>query len=288
VTALTDTVALVTGGGRGIGRIVAQALAAEGAAVGVVARSQEQLEETVELVQRAGGAAAAARADVADERALAVALAHLRRELGPADVLVNNAGVLGPIGPTWEVDGDDWWRTMEVNLRGVVNAASLVLPDMIARRRGRILNITSQAGTYRWPTVSAYSVSKAAVAKLSENLAHETGRHGVAVFSVHPGLLPIGLAETAFTAEPTIGSHEWRIRQWVHEEISSGRGADPDAAIRLIVRLAAGDGDRLSGRHLSVHDDLDTLVHRIATVEQDDLYLLHPRRLDAMPSRRAG
>jgi NAD(P)-dependent dehydrogenase (short-subunit alcohol dehydrogenase family) len=288
VTALTDTVALVTGGGRGIGRIVAQALATEGAALGVVARSQDQLEETVELVQRAGGAAVAARADVADERALAVALATLRHELGPADVLVNNAGILGPIGPTWEVDGDDWWRTMEVNLRGVVNAASLVLPEMIARRRGRILNITSQAGTYRWPTVSAYSVSKAAVAKLSENLAHETGRHGVAVFSVHPGLLPIGLAETAFTVEPAIGSHEWRIRRWVHAEISSGRGADPDAAIRLIVRLAAGDGDRLSGRHLSVHDDLDTLVHRIATVEQDDLYLLHPRRLDAAPTRRAG
>jgi NAD(P)-dependent dehydrogenase (short-subunit alcohol dehydrogenase family) len=281
VTALTDTVALVTGGGRGIGRIVAQALAAEGAAVGVVARSQEQLEETVELVQRAGGAAAAACADVADEQALAVALTTLRRELGPADVLVNNAGVLGPIGPTWEVDGDDWWRTMEVNLRGVVNAASLVLPDMIARRRGRILNITSQAGTYRWPTVSAYSVSKAAVAKFSENLALEARRHGVIVFSVHPGLLPIGLSERAFAVDPAVGSHLWRIQRWVQHEISAGRGADPGAAIHLIVRLAAGGADALSGRHLSVHDDLDTLLARVATVEHDDLYLLHPRRLPA-------
>jgi NAD(P)-dependent dehydrogenase (short-subunit alcohol dehydrogenase family) len=285
---LSDTVALVTGGGRGLGRMVARALGAAGAAVGVVARSADELTETVELVRRAGGVAAAAAADVSDERALTAAVARLRDELGPVDVLVNNAGVLGPIGPAWEVDADAWWRTMEVNVRGVVAAANLVLPDMIARRRGRILNITSQAGTYRWPTVSAYSVSKAAVAKFSENLAHETGRHGVVVLSVHPGLLPIGMGETAFTEEPAVGSHQWRIRQWVHHEISSGRGAEPDAAIRLIVRLAAGDGDRLSGRHLSVHDDLDTLVHQIATVEDDDLYLLHPRRLDSSVVRRAG
>jgi NAD(P)-dependent dehydrogenase (short-subunit alcohol dehydrogenase family) len=200
--------------------------------------------------------------------------------------LINNAGILGPIGPSWEVDGADWWRTMEVNVRGVVAAANLVLPGMIARGAGRILNITSQAGAYRWPIVSAYSVSKAAVVKLSENLAHEAGRHGVQVFSVHPGLLPIGLAESAFETAPEIGSYEWRIMQWVHHEIEAGRGAEPDEAIDLIVRIAAGHADVLSGRHLSVHDDLDALVARITEVRDDDLYLLHPRRLAAVAALR--
>jgi NAD(P)-dependent dehydrogenase (short-subunit alcohol dehydrogenase family) len=279
ISGLSGSVALVTGGGRGIGRLVADALAHAGMAVGVVARSADELNETVELVRRAGGVAAAAQADVADEQALAQAVAELDAELGSPDILVNNAGILGPIGPTWEVDGADWWRTMEVNVRGVVNAANLVLPGMIARGHGRILNITSQAGAYRWPTVSAYSVSKAAVAKFSENLAHEASRHGVVVFSVHPGLLPIGLGERAFAVDPAVGSHLWRVQRWVQHEISAGRGADPGAAVHLIVRLAAGDADALSGRHLSVHDDLDTLLAQVATVEHDDLYLLHPRRL---------
>ena len=279
VSSLSGNVALVTGGGRGIGRMVAEAFGRAGVAVGVVARSGAELDETVDLVRRVGGTAAAARADVSDDRALGRAVSELRDALGPPDILVNNAGILGPIGPTWEVDEGDWWRTMEVNVRGVVNTANHVVPDMIARGGGRILNITSQAGAYRWPMVSAYSVSKAAVAKFSENLALEARRHGVIVFSVHPGLLPIGLAESAFTVEPAVGSPEWRVLQWAREEIRAGRGADPDVAVRFILRLAAGDADALSGRHLSVHDDIDTLLAEIATVEGHDLYLLHPRRL---------
>jgi NAD(P)-dependent dehydrogenase (short-subunit alcohol dehydrogenase family) len=283
---LADRVALVTGGGRGIGRLVAQALAAHGVAVGLIARSPDELAETVELVERAGGIAAAAPADVTDQAGLAVAVEHVRATLGSPDILINNAGVLGPIGPSWEVDGADWWRTMEVNVRGVMAAANLVLPDMIARGSGRILNITSQAGVYRWPIVSGYSVSKAAVVKLSENLAHETGRYGVQVFSVHPGLLPIGLAESAFDPEPAAGSYEGRILQWVQGELDAGRGAEPAEAVDLIVRIAAGHADVLSGRHLSVHDDLDALVARISEVRADDLYLLHPRRLAAVGALR--
>ena len=90
---------------------------------------------------------------------------------------------------------------MDVNLRGLLLTTQLVVPEMVARGRGRIINMASQAGTYRWPLVSAYSVSKAAVVKLTENLAHEVGRHGVRVFSVHPGLLPIGMSED-FAARP--------------------------------------------------------------------------------------
>ena len=149
--------------------------------------------------------AATAVADVTDAAGLAAAVADLRAQLGPIDVLVNNAGILGPIGPLWEVDADEWWTTMDVNVRGLVLCSQLVLPEMVARRRGRIINVTSQAGAYRWPLVSGYSVSKAAVVKLSENLAHETSRHGVSVFSVHPGLLPIGMTTTVAGSVPDVG-----------------------------------------------------------------------------------
>jgi NAD(P)-dependent dehydrogenase (short-subunit alcohol dehydrogenase family) len=282
--ALHGSIALITGGGRGIGRIVATSLGEAGASVALVARSPDELAETVDLVGAAGGSAVAAVADVTDPDELAAAVGELQRRLGPFDLLVNNAGVVGPIGPLWEVDPTAWWTAMDVNVRGIVLASRLVLPSMVARRRGRIINIASQAGVHRWPLVSAYSVSKAAVVKLTENLAHETARYGVGVFSVHPGLLPIGMSTMFIDGTPNT-LHEERIRGWALGELSEGRGAQPAQAVELILRLAAGDADSLSGRHLSVHDDLDALLARRDEVLANDLYMLHPSRLENLATK---
>jgi NADP-dependent 3-hydroxy acid dehydrogenase YdfG len=145
---LRGTVSVITGGGRGIGRMLAQALARAGAAVGLIARSGRELAETVRLVEACGGTAAAGT-DVTDEQAAAEAIATLVSRLGPVDLLVNNAGVNGPAGDAWQVDADQWWRAVEINLRGVFLCSRAVLPDMAARGTGRIVNITSQAGVYR-------------------------------------------------------------------------------------------------------------------------------------------
>jgi NAD(P)-dependent dehydrogenase (short-subunit alcohol dehydrogenase family) len=157
----------------------------------------------------------------------------------------------------------------------------LVLPEMVGRRRGRIVNLSSHAGVFRWPLVSAYSVSKAAVVKFTENLAHETHRHGISVFSVHPGLLPIGLAEMALANSSPPDSHEARVFAWIRQEIAEGRGADPARAVELIVDLASGRYDKLSGRQLSVHDDIDAVLARIDDVRDTELYLLGVRTLPA-------
>jgi NAD(P)-dependent dehydrogenase (short-subunit alcohol dehydrogenase family) len=275
-SALAGAHVLITGGGRGLGRVLALGIADAGAAVGLIARSEDELAESAAFVDAAGGLVAYAATDVRDDHALGAAMAQLRDELGPFDVLINGAGISGPIGPLWEIDTHDWWTTMEINVAGTVRCTQLVLPDMIARRRGRILNLSSQAGTHRWPLVSAYSVSKAAITKLTENLAHEVSRFGISVFSVHPGLLPIGMT-TAPTrphgAHPT--SYQDRIRTWIRNELAEGRGADPADAIELIVRLAAGDADNLTGRHVSVHDDLDTLLANIDDIRRRDLHTLH-------------
>ena len=138
---------------------------------------------------------AAATADVSDEAATAAAVAAHRRRLGPVDALINNAGISGPVGPLWETDAAQWWRTIEVNLGGAFALTRLVLPEMIAAGRNRIINITSHAAVHRWPLVSAYVASKAALVKLTETLAAETRPHGVSVFSVDPGVLPIGLSD---------------------------------------------------------------------------------------------
>jgi NAD(P)-dependent dehydrogenase (short-subunit alcohol dehydrogenase family) len=267
--------ALVTGGGRGLGRAVARAFADAGAHVSLLARSGDELAESVALIETTGGIAASASADVRDPDALGTAIARLRRHFGPVDVLVNGAGIVGPIGPLWEVDAREWWATMEVNLAGLVHCTQLVLPEMIARRRGRILNISSQAGVRRWPLVSAYSVSKAAVTKLTENLAREVDRFGISVLSVHPGLLPLGMGIAPERSESSApSSHEDHIWSWVDRELTEGRGAEPADAVDLIVRLAAGAADTLSGRHLSVHDDLDALLAGIDEIRRRDLHVL--------------
>jgi acyl-CoA synthetase (AMP-forming)/AMP-acid ligase II/NAD(P)-dependent dehydrogenase (short-subunit alcohol dehydrogenase family) len=274
---LTGTVVLVSGGGRGLGRLLARTLGTAGATVGLLARSGQELAETVAEIERDGGTAAAATADVTDHTATAAAVAELRERLGPVDVLINNAGVSGPTGPMWDADPAEWWRTFEVNLGGAYALTRIVLPQMIAAGHGRILNITSNAGVYRWPLVSAYAISKAALVKLTENLAAETRRHGVSVLSVDPGLLPIGVSEPVLSSAPAPGTPDGQIAAWVRDRLASGQGADPDQAAHLILQLARGRGDRLSGRHLTVADDLDTLLTRIDQIEREDLHTLRLR-----------
>jgi NAD(P)-dependent dehydrogenase (short-subunit alcohol dehydrogenase family) len=271
---LAGQVALVTGGGRGIGRTIARSLAAAGAAVAVTARSTDQVIETADLIIEMGGRALALTADVTDGRAVEGAIADVERLLGPVDLLVNNAGITGPLGPLWEVDPEEWWRTMDINLRGIFLCARAVLPGMVARRHGRIINIASNAGVYRWPQVSAYSVSKAALVKLTENLAVETKNDGVAVFAVHPGIVTIGLTEQAMTTKLPEDSPAGRAMGWIRQEVEAGRAVPPERGAVLVVRLAAGQADALSGRYLTVHDDLDALIERAAEIRRDDLYML--------------
>jgi NAD(P)-dependent dehydrogenase (short-subunit alcohol dehydrogenase family) len=241
----------------------------------VAARSEDELARTLALIEDAGGHGIAVPLDVTDQEAVEHAVSIVERRLGPVTLLVNNAGVTGPVGPIWEVDPDAWWGAMDVNLRGSLLCALAILPGMTARRSGRIINIVSHAGVYRWPQVSAYSVSKAALIKLTENLAVETKKLGIAVFAVHPGLVTIGLTEqamrlTAPLASPTgIG--------WIRQQVEAGHAIPPELAAELVVSLASGRADLLSGRYLTVDDDVDALVARAEQIQRDDLYTLRLR-----------
>jgi NAD(P)-dependent dehydrogenase (short-subunit alcohol dehydrogenase family) len=274
---LRGTIAIVSGGGRGFGRLLAERLAGAGASVGLLARSAGELALTVDEIERSGGTAAAAVCDITDERATAAAVAELSVRLGTANLLVNNAGVAGPAGRLWEVSATDWWRAFEINLGGAVALSQLILPTMVAAGRGRIVNITSHAGVYRWPLMSAYASSKAALVKLTETLAAETRPYGVAVFSADPGLLPIGLGDRATSSRAEAGTPEGLVHGWIRDQLRSGRGTDPARAAQMVLALASGRCDRLSGRHLTATDDLDALLARIDRIEHDDLHTLRLR-----------
>jgi NAD(P)-dependent dehydrogenase (short-subunit alcohol dehydrogenase family) len=276
-TDLAGQVALVTGGGRGIGRAVAIALAQAGAAVAVLARSADQLAETVRAVTAAGGRAVACVADVTDGGAVEAAVARVERELGPIDLLVNNAGAGGPIEPLAESDPDDWWRCVEVNLRGPLLCSRAVLPGMIARRRGRIVNVASGAGTRAIPTLSAYVTSKAALIRMTETLAAEVQGYGVRVFAIQPGTVRTAMTESALNSEEAR-----RLLPWFVEVFERGQDLPPDRAGRLVVFLASGRADDLSGRFLAVEWDFERLAEKADEVMQADalaLRLILPRQV---------
>ena len=183
----SDQVALITGGGRGLGQAFAEALAQAGATVAIVARSEDQLRDVAQTIEQAGGRALTFAADVTDRQAIEQVVAEVEQQLGHIDLLVNTAGVFRALGPIAEVDPDEWWREVEINVRGTFLCARAVLPGMVARGRGRIINIASAAGLRALPTTSAYCLSKTAVIRFSESLAIENGDRGVCAFAMHPG-----------------------------------------------------------------------------------------------------
>jgi len=271
---LSDQVAIVTGGGRGIGRAIALALAKAGAAVAVVARSTDQLAQTVASVERAGGRAIAVTADVTDQQATEQMAREVEQQLGPVDLLVNNAGAPTPLGPLWETDPDEWWRCIDVNLRGPFLCSRAVLPGMVARRRGWIITTASSAGLGPWPYAAAYAIGKCAVIRFSENLAAETKEHGIGVFSIHPGFVRTAMVE-AIARSPE--DEKW-FGGWARKSLAAGHDVPSERAANLVVLLASGQADALSGCYIEVGDDVAGMVLRAEEVQRDELYTLRLRK----------
>jgi NAD(P)-dependent dehydrogenase (short-subunit alcohol dehydrogenase family) len=258
---LVGQVGIVTGAGRGIGTALARALAREGMAVAVTSRNREQLDGVVARIEEDGGRAIAVVADAAHAADAQRVVTRAREELGPIDLLVNNAG-RGPerFCPLWEADMADWWDVLRVNVLGPAMGCHAVLPGMLARGRGRVITIGSLTGADPHPTFTSYAVSKAAVMRLTDSLALALVGTGVKVFELNPGLVHT----PALDAHPTVFGH-------IPEEDYTPV-AVPAAAV---VRIATGELDALSGRVLDAsEDDFDEMLSRA-----DDLVALDARTL---------
>jgi 3-oxoacyl-[acyl-carrier protein] reductase len=250
---LSGQVALVTGGGRGIGRNVALELAAAGASVAVAARSADQIRQTAEEI---GGLAI--ECDVSDREAVERMVAEVESEYGRLDLLVSNAGTSVREDAAWELEPADWWRVFEVNVLGVYLCCRAAIPGMLERGGGRIVNVASGAAYLPGSASTAYSASKAAVHRFSETLALQLEPRGIPVFSISPGLVRTQMTERFSEDAP-----------WT----------PPELAPRLVRALASGRLDGLAGRYLHAeHDDVDDIAGRIDQIRSEDLNAIRLRR----------
>jgi NAD(P)-dependent dehydrogenase (short-subunit alcohol dehydrogenase family) len=245
---------VVTGGSRGFGRAAAEGLVRRGHRVVITARDPDRLATAEGRLRALGGEVLAIAADLAEPGAFQHVFEQAEAEYGPVGTLVNNAGVQGPIGEFWLTDPEEWWRTIGINLRGAALACAAALPVMTQRGQGRIINIVSHAGVAQWPHLSAYSVSKAALIKLTENLAAETRRHGVTVLSFHPGLLDVGLGETQLASQAPAGSWSAKVSDWLRRERAEGKLTPVADAVEALARLVEPGDEHRSGSYLTTAD----------------------------------
>jgi len=257
---LAGEAAIVTGAGRGFGRAIALGLAAAGAAVTVTARSKDQLDETVAIIESAGGRAFAVPGDVTNRKDVAQVVEAAERKHGPTTVMVNNAGITGPYGPVWTSDPDDWWDAQEVIVRGTLLFMHAVMPGMVARHKGTVINVSALGGQWFAPKLTGYAVAKSSQIRLSEHAAAEAKEFGVSVFSIEPG--------TVYTdmTEGTINSAD--AQRWVPHMVEYLKNlkatTDPAPGLarcaEMCVQLASGRYAGLSGRFLLPGDDFDRLL----------------------------
>lgn len=269
---LAGSVALVTGGGRGMGRAFAEALVDAGASVAVVGLGADDIDAAGRAVAARGVPALGLVADVAEPAQASDAVLRVVEQLGPIDLLVNNAGVFTPLAPLHEVDPDAWWATMAVNLGAAMRLSRAVLPSMRERRRGRIVNIASRAGLAAIEANSAYTVSKTALIRLTEQIAVENAEAGLAAFAIDPG--PVRTAMSDWILESDEG------RRWLpgFAQRIEAAAVPVERVVALVLALAGGRADALSGRVIGTADDLDALVAQAAAIRDSEQLLLRLRR----------
>ena len=267
--------AIVTGANQGLGLEIARRFLQEGAHVAVCSRDAAKLAAAAKQLRSAAPASQKifwAACDVSDPAAVAKFVADAMAELGSVQVLVNNAGVYGPKGPSESVEWEEWKRALEINLYGVLLPSRAIIPHFKTQGRGKIINLSGGGATQPLPMISAYAASKAAVVRLTETLAEELRGARIDVNAVAPGALNTRLLDEVLNAGPeSVGA---AFYQKALKQKESG-GTSLELGAGLCAWLASSESDGITGKLLSAQwDPWRDLASKSELLAKSDIYTL--------------
>ena len=250
---LSNQVAIITGGGHGIGEAIAVRFAAEGASVMLTGTGRERLEATAAGIEKSGGRARVAAGSVADEAAVVAMVAGTLTAFGRVDILVNNAGIAGPTALATAVTRAEWDETLSINLTGAFLCAKHVMPHLIAQRSGRIINVTSIAGLVGYALRSPYCASKWGMIGLTHALALEGGESGITVNAIAPGPVSGERIERVIRDRAArTGASLAEVERSYVEPTALKRFVDPADIASAAVFLASEEARSITGETISV------------------------------------
>ena len=261
---------VVTGGARGLGKAIGKAFGERGDRIALVDILPDALQETVEQFRGEGITVIGCPADTTDQLQVDALPEAVEAELGPTDILINNAGTFSVIGPVWEVDPQRWFRDITTNLYGTFLCCAAFVREFVPRGSGTVVNIASSGGVGDpHPYSTGYACSKAGVMRLTEGLAAEAREHGVSVFAVGPPALDTQM--TRFIVDDE-GGRKWRPDfSKIFEE---GRDHDPADIARFIVDLVSGRADALTGRFFDPRRPIEDYLDEAKKIIENDLWTL--------------
>ena len=272
---LQNLVTIVTGASQGLGRAIAEQFVKEGAHVAICAREGALLETVcrrLEELANSGQHVLAYAGDVSSRDQMQELFHRIEQEIGLVDVLVNNAGVYGPKGPSESVDLDEWSRALEINLLGAFIPTRFAIAQMKKKGAGKIVNLSGGGATNPLPRLSAYAASKAAVVRLTETLAEELREFSIAINAIAPGALNTRFLDEVLKAGPELvgsGFYERALKQ------RDSGGAPIEKGVALCVYLASAASDGITGKLISaLWDPWEKLRDFRAELEGSDIYTL--------------
>ena len=248
---LNNSVAIITGGGRGIGRAIACLFASEGAKVVIVSRTENEVKKAVDEIRGNGGIALGLPGDVSNILSVEQVVDETTRNFSTIDILVNDAAVQCPIGPFVNTDMKEWIRNFEINFFGTAMLCKAVLPVMMEKRKGKIINLSGGGSTLPRPFFCAYGVSKTAVVRFTETLADEVRDFNIQVNAIAPGAVNTRMLEEVISAGNLAGDAEMKAARRRKEE----GGVSPEVPAGLALFLASKASDGITGKLISASWD---------------------------------
>jgi NAD(P)-dependent dehydrogenase (short-subunit alcohol dehydrogenase family) len=275
VKVLQNRCAIISGASVGLGFEIAKKYLEAGASLMICARDEKMLDKSASALKKLAGvgqSVVALPADISKSRDVTALVDSALKEFGHLDVLVNNAGVVGPSGAIESVDWEEWIRTIEVNLLGSVLLSRAILPHFKQARRGKIIQLSGGGATKPMPMLSAYAASKAAVVRFAETLAEETRQHRIDVNAIAPGALNTRILDELLAAGPEklgLALYQRSLQQMKDGGVPLCKGAD------LAVFLGSSASDGITGKLISaVWDPWESLPNHLADLNGTDVYTL--------------